>query len=106
MARLVRPALTATLEAIEGVETATQGKTLDDFGTDWLLRNGVQRGIEIAPHSSRSAREHRDDRDDCNQDDTGPLGLRLRARRRPEPPRSVGQRDARGSRHAAGGRSA
>jgi hypothetical protein len=85
MARLVRPALTATLEAIGDVEIATRGKTFEDFAGDWLLRHGVQRGIEIAPHSSRSAREHRDDRDDCNQDDTGPLGLRLRARRRPEP---------------------
>jgi uncharacterized protein with HEPN domain len=45
--RLVRPALRAILEAIEGVENATRGKTLDDYGADWLLRHGVQRGIEI-----------------------------------------------------------
>ncbi len=47
MERLVRPALRAILEAIEGIENARQGKTLDDFSGDWLLRHGVQRGIEI-----------------------------------------------------------
>ena len=47
MARLVRPALLAILEAIEGIEAATKGKTFDDFGGNWLLRHGVQRGIEI-----------------------------------------------------------
>jgi hypothetical protein len=45
--RLVRPALRAILEAIEGIENATRGNTLDDYGADWLLRHGVQRGIAI-----------------------------------------------------------
>jgi uncharacterized protein with HEPN domain len=47
MARLIRPALKAILEAIDGIGAATQGKTIDDFASDWLLRHGVQRGIEI-----------------------------------------------------------
>jgi uncharacterized protein with HEPN domain len=51
--RLVRPALRAILEAIEGVENATRGKTLDDYGADWLLRHGVQRGIEIVSEAAR-----------------------------------------------------
>lgn len=53
MDRLVRPALRAILEAIEGIENATRGKTLDDFGADWLLRHGVQRGIEIVSEAAR-----------------------------------------------------
>jgi len=46
MDRLVRPAVRAMLEAIEGMDNATAGKHLDDFSADWLLRHGVQRGIE------------------------------------------------------------
>jgi uncharacterized protein with HEPN domain len=51
--RLVRPALRAILEAIDGIEDATRDKTLDDFGADWLLRHGVQRGIEIVSEAAR-----------------------------------------------------
>ena len=57
--RLVRPAPprldpgVAILEATEGIETAMQGKTLDDFGSDWLLRHGVERGIEIVSEAAR-----------------------------------------------------
>jgi uncharacterized protein with HEPN domain len=51
--RLVRPALRAILDAIEGIEDATRGKTLDDFSTDWLLRHGVQRGVEIVSEAAR-----------------------------------------------------
>ena len=40
MERLVRPGLRAILEAIDGIENATGGKTLDDYGADWLLRHG------------------------------------------------------------------
>ena len=53
MERLVRPALRAILEAIDGIENATRGKTLDDYGTDWLLRHGIQRGIEIISEAAR-----------------------------------------------------
>lgn len=51
--RLVRPALRAILEAIIGIENATRGKTLDEFRVDWLLRHGVQRGVEIVSEAAR-----------------------------------------------------
>jgi uncharacterized protein with HEPN domain len=51
--RLVRPALRAIIEAIEGIENATLGKTLDDFCADWILRRGVQRGVEIVSEAAR-----------------------------------------------------
>jgi uncharacterized protein with HEPN domain len=51
--RLVRPALLAILEAINGIEQATRGKTLDDYSSDWLLRHGIQRGLEIISEASR-----------------------------------------------------
>ena len=47
MARKVRPVLQEMLTAIEGIETAITGKTFADFQSEWLLRHGVQRGIEI-----------------------------------------------------------
>jgi uncharacterized protein with HEPN domain len=53
MARRVQPALRAILEAIAGIEGAVQGKTLDDFAADWLLRHAVQRGIEIISEATR-----------------------------------------------------
>ncbi len=53
MERLVRPALRAILEAIEGIEAASQGKTFESFVDDWLLRHGVQRGIEIVSEAAR-----------------------------------------------------
>jgi hypothetical protein len=53
MPGLVRPARRAILEAIDGIETAVRGKTLDDFACDWLLRHGVQRGIEIISEAAR-----------------------------------------------------
>jgi uncharacterized protein with HEPN domain len=51
--RLVQPVLHAIREAIDGVEAAVRGRTLDDFSTDWLLRHGVQRGIEIISEAAR-----------------------------------------------------
>ncbi len=53
MASLVRPALRAILDAISGIEAATAGKAFDDFKSDWLLRHGVQRGIEIISEAAR-----------------------------------------------------
>ena len=53
MPGLVRPALRAILDAIDGIETAVSGKTLDNFAADWLLRHGVQRGIEIISEAAR-----------------------------------------------------
>jgi len=51
--RLVRPALRAILEAVDGIEQATRGKTLGDYSSDWLLRHGIQRGIEVISEASR-----------------------------------------------------
>jgi uncharacterized protein with HEPN domain len=53
MPELIRPALRAILEAIEGIEAAVLGKTPDDFSREWLLRHGVQRGIEIISEAAR-----------------------------------------------------
>lgn len=41
------------LEAIEGIERACADKTYDTFRADWLLRHGVQRGIEIISEAAR-----------------------------------------------------
>jgi uncharacterized protein with HEPN domain len=51
--RLVRPALRAILSAIDGIAQANAGKTLADYDADWLLRHGVQRGIEIVSEAAR-----------------------------------------------------
>jgi len=51
--RLAGPAIAAISEAIEGIETATKGKTIKDYGREWLLRHGVQRGIEIISEAAR-----------------------------------------------------
>jgi uncharacterized protein with HEPN domain len=55
MERLVRPALRNTLEAIDGIAAATQGKTIEDYSRDWLLRHAVQRGIEIISWASETS---------------------------------------------------
>ena len=53
MERRVGPALRAIVEAIDGIEAACAGKTLEDFAADWLLRHAVQRGIEIISEAAR-----------------------------------------------------
>lgn len=53
MEKLVRPVLRTIIEAIDGIGAATQGKSLDDYAADWLLRHGVQRGIEIISEATR-----------------------------------------------------
>jgi uncharacterized protein with HEPN domain len=53
MPRLLRPALRAILEAIDGIENSARGKTLEDLGGDWLLRHGIQRGVEIVSEAAR-----------------------------------------------------
>jgi uncharacterized protein with HEPN domain len=50
---LIRPALAAILEAIDGIEDTTNGKTIADYRENWLLRHGVQRGLEIISEASR-----------------------------------------------------
>ncbi len=42
------------LRAIDGISNAANGKSLADFPNDWLLRHGLERGIEIISEASRS----------------------------------------------------
>jgi uncharacterized protein with HEPN domain len=53
MERSVRPALRAVLEAIDGIQNATLGKSVADYSSDWLLRHAIQRGIEIVSEAAR-----------------------------------------------------
>jgi uncharacterized protein with HEPN domain len=41
------------LAAIQGIEEAIAEKSFADFQREWLLRHGVQRGIEIISEASR-----------------------------------------------------
>ena len=43
--------------AIAGIEQATHGKSFGDFERDWLLKHGIQRGIEIISEASRALPE-------------------------------------------------
>lgn len=51
--RKVGPVLAEILEAIEGIETHTAGKSLEEFQRDWLLRLAVQRALEIVSEACR-----------------------------------------------------
>ena len=53
MARNVGVVFAEMLEAIAGIENAAAGKTLADFEREWLLKHGVQRGIEIISEAAR-----------------------------------------------------
>ncbi|MCV3735529.1 hypothetical protein OCK02_04865 (plasmid) [Rhizobium sp. TRM96647] len=54
MARQIRHVLEDMLEAIEGISTASQGKSFSDYQSDWLLRHGLERGTKSYP--KRAAR--------------------------------------------------
>ncbi|MET0574456.1 MAG: HepT-like ribonuclease domain-containing protein [Mesorhizobium sp.] len=47
------PVLVEILAAIDDIVAATKGKTIDDFSNEWLLRHGVERGIEIISEAAR-----------------------------------------------------
>jgi uncharacterized protein with HEPN domain len=51
--RKIGPILAEILEALDGIETATAGKSLEEFQPDWLLKHGVQRGLEIISEAAR-----------------------------------------------------
>ena len=51
--RRIEPIIAEIVEAMDGIAAATTGKTLDDFRSDWLLRRGVERGIEIISEAAR-----------------------------------------------------
>jgi uncharacterized protein with HEPN domain len=58
MARTIGPVLAEILEAIEGIQQATGGKSFADFQQDWLLRHAVQRAIEIISEASKHIPSH------------------------------------------------
>lgn len=51
--RRIEPILAEIIEALDGIEAATAGKTLEQFRADWLLKHAVQRGLEIISEASR-----------------------------------------------------
>ncbi len=51
--RRIEPILAEIIEALDGITAATAGKTLEEFRSDWLLRRGVERGIEIISEAAR-----------------------------------------------------
>ncbi len=53
MVRKIGPVLDEIRNAINGIQAAIEGKSFADFEKDWLLRHGVQRGIEIISEASR-----------------------------------------------------
>jgi uncharacterized protein with HEPN domain len=53
MARAIRPSLYDVLAAVDGIEHAIAGKTFDEFKSNWLLRHGIQRGVEIISEACR-----------------------------------------------------
>jgi uncharacterized protein with HEPN domain len=53
MTRKIPPALHDILEVIVEVERAMAGKSFVDFESDWLLRRGIERAIEIVSEASR-----------------------------------------------------
>ena len=53
MARKIGPVLDEMRATIDGIQTALRGKSFEEFRSDWLLRHGVQRGIEILSEASR-----------------------------------------------------
>jgi uncharacterized protein with HEPN domain len=53
MARKIQPVLREILAAIDGIEAAINGKTFANFQSEWLLRHGIERGIEIISEATR-----------------------------------------------------
>ena len=53
MPRDFRHVLDDINDALEGILSSCKGKGLGDYQNDWLLKNAVQRGIEIISEASR-----------------------------------------------------
>lgn len=49
-----RHALDDMLAALDGIARSTAGKSFEAFRDDWLLKHGVERGIEIISEDSRA----------------------------------------------------
>lgn len=41
------------LDAIDGIDKATEGKSFDTCMDDWVVRHAIQRGIEIVSEAAR-----------------------------------------------------
>ena len=52
-ARNVLVVISEIEKAIDGIELAMKGKTLEEFSSDWLLKRGVERGLEIISEACR-----------------------------------------------------
>ena len=50
-------ALHDMLAAVQGIEIATERKSLSDYQSDWRLKHAVQRAIEIISEASRALPE-------------------------------------------------
>jgi uncharacterized protein with HEPN domain len=53
MPRKAAPVLDEMLKTMDGIKEAVAGKTFAEFRHDWLLKHGVQRGLEIISEASR-----------------------------------------------------
>lgn len=53
MNRPLLPAIDDILDTIAGIEEAVAGKTFADFESNWLLRRGIERAIEIVSEACR-----------------------------------------------------
>jgi uncharacterized protein with HEPN domain len=53
MAREWRHFADDILAAAKGIETALQGKSFEEFRSDWILRLAIQRAIEIISEANR-----------------------------------------------------
>lgn len=53
MPRDVLIVLFEIVAAIDGIDNATRNKTVDDLAGDWLLKHGIERGLEIISEASR-----------------------------------------------------
>ena len=51
---MARHALDDMLAALDGIAQATAGQSFDAFCRNWLLKHGVERGIEIISEASRA----------------------------------------------------
>jgi uncharacterized protein with HEPN domain len=51
--RTLAPVLVDIIEAIDGIQRATAGRTFEAFKEDWLLRHATQRALEIISEASR-----------------------------------------------------
>ena len=54
MRKEFRHALDDMLQAINGIQKSLEGKSFSDFESEWLLRLGIERAVEIISEASRA----------------------------------------------------